>query len=60
MVNTNIIDSIESKKRDLLDKSWEFEVRNSSGVDVEEGNDETNKGREIYTFVDKDQYKRWR
>jgi hypothetical protein len=45
----------ETKNRDQLDKSSEFEVRNSK---VETENVET--ANELYTFVENDPYKRWR
>ncbi|MCB9211013.1 MAG: hypothetical protein H6609_16725 [Ignavibacteriales bacterium] len=47
------------EKRDLLDKSWEFEVRTGemSKVKSETKNEETKNER--FTFVKKDPYKRW-
>jgi hypothetical protein len=48
-------DEGETKKRDLLDKSWEFEVRNSKV-----GKENVDTANELYTYVEKDPYQRWR
>ena len=50
----SIQDSATSNgKRDLLDKSWEFEV-------TKQASENETEAYEKFTFVQKDKYKRWR
>ena len=48
------INNKKSKPRDLLDKSWEIEIRNPANIKVESNEVEK------FTFAKKDEYSRWR